>query len=127
MIPARDEKNTPSFENTALFMFSIYLYMTYACIFSIGAPYRESAWKNRIFVIVCVMLLILNTIIVFADPSVVSELKLVVLPLGFKFVILGSAILAAVLSWVLESLLFPFLVRFASRRKKRTPSLLPVA
>ena len=65
----------PSYEDTVIFMVSIFQYVVTCLAFSVSRPFRQPFWTNIPFLICVVLLLVFNTILVFAaDNSPMAEL-----------------------------------------------------
>jgi cation-transporting ATPase 13A3/4/5 len=118
--PAKDTKNTPSYENSAVFLFANYLYLIYAFVFSIGYPYRRSLKHNPLFLFWSVFSFGTNTILFFIPAEhTTGTLNLVHLGVSFKFGVIGLVFAYAIGCYFLEQHVFPFIGKRISRRLKQ--------
>ncbi|KAI3637529.1 hypothetical protein MIR68_004178 [Amoeboaphelidium protococcarum] len=111
-----EEKNIRSFENTCLFKFSTFLYMTVAVVFNRGPPFRRAIYTNAPFVISVIILLCISVMFVLWPPQFVKNvLEFEEIPPVFGLFILALAAVAFTLSWLSEYVVFPIIDRSIGR------------
>lgn len=74
-----DEPNL-SYESSILFMVANFQYVVTCIAFSVAKPFRQPIWTNLPFLVCIVLLLILNTTIVFSDDASVTSRLFNLLP-----------------------------------------------
>ncbi|KAJ1731071.1 hypothetical protein LPJ61_002714, partial [Coemansia biformis] len=105
-----DPDSTPA-ENslgTTLFLFSSFQYLSTGVVFSIGPPYRQSAYRSYLFVAVIAALLAFDLWALLGPvPGLRSMLGLVSISVGWRLTILGMAAAHFALCCLGERVLFP--------------------
>lgn len=103
-------------ENASLFIVSNFQYIYTCLIFSIGPPFRKSAWKNLWFVGVVILLVAMSIVIMWNPYDEIYEIMTTVYLreayLGYLSILIFSA---ALVSWLYEK--FP--IYYLSRRFNR--------
>ncbi|KAF9907569.1 hypothetical protein EC991_010781 [Linnemannia zychae] len=124
----RGEKNIEGFENTSLFLLSIFQYLLVAIVFSVGPPYRKPMSSNRPFVFITSGLVLLSaSMVLFPSEWLKSFMQLLDIPLSFKLFILFLAGLHLVIALMSEHFIFPVLAtkigQVIQSIRKQSPSL----
>ena len=104
-----DEKfSYKGLENSALFYFTIYQYLTQAIIFSKGFPYRKSIFSNKLFLLIFIFALVLNIFITFTSFEILNNFFIIVLlpNFDFKLFIIETALINFFVSFLFETFLF---------------------
>ncbi|KAG4304603.1 hypothetical protein PORY_001996 [Pneumocystis oryctolagi] len=105
--PQSDLFDISNSDNTSLFIFSCYQYVLIAIILSIGPPYRQPVYYNKVFVFFVLVSLISITVILYKPTRWISRvLELSYLKLDFCFIIVGIAVFNYIIIWVCEKYLF---------------------
>ncbi|KAI8077803.1 P-type ATPase-like protein [Halteromyces radiatus] len=100
-------QNISCYENTVLFLVSSYQYILVAVVFSVGPPYRQPLWTNGRFMITLVFLVTFTTWSVLWPTDFLTDLlELEYLPIGFRLLIIGLALLNFGISMICEKWLF---------------------
>lgn len=116
----KDEPNIENSENTVLFLLSLFQYAFIAIILSVGPPYRQSMYKNTLFMATIVLVTIFSIYItLYPSAWLTSVLQLTYLTWSFKAIILGLAVLDIFLSWIGETFVFVEIVRAIASVKKQ--------
>ncbi|KAK3846048.1 MAG: P-type ATPase-like protein [Linnemannia gamsii] len=106
----RGEKNIEGFENTSLFLLSIFQYLLVAIVFSVGPPYRKPMSSNRPFVFITAGLVLMSaSMVLFPSEWLKSFMQLLDIPFTFKLFILLMAGLHLVIALTSEHFVFPVL------------------
>ncbi|KAF9132248.1 hypothetical protein BGW39_000500 [Mortierella sp. 14UC] len=106
----RGEKNIEGFENTSLFLLSIFQYLLVAIVFSVGPPYRKPMSSNRPFVFITAGLVSLSaSMVLFPSEWLKGFMQLLDIPFSFKLFILLLAGLHLVIALTSEHVVFPVL------------------
>ncbi|XP_072175321.1 polyamine-transporting ATPase 13A3-like [Diadema setosum] len=102
-------RNVVSYENTAVFFVSNFLYLIFAFVYTPGPPYSNRFYKNiPLLVVFCVQLFILFGFLFASPPKIVKAFQLTVIPsLTFKFVLLGLVVISFMASMSIEYVLAP--------------------
>ncbi|KAI8588593.1 hypothetical protein BDZ88DRAFT_396992 [Geranomyces variabilis] len=103
------ERLYKSYENTAVFLLSCFQYIAVAVAFCVGPPYRESMWKNTLFLTTVISLSAFVTFIVLAPtPFITDLLDLLELPFASRLVIFLTGLLNWLVTWAAEQYVFPY-------------------
>ncbi|KAJ3183794.1 hypothetical protein HDU87_005910 [Geranomyces variabilis] len=103
------ERLYKSYENTAVFLLSCFQYIAVAVAFCVGPPYRESMWKNTLFLTTVISLSAFVTFIVLAPtPFTTDLLDLLELPFASRLVIFLTGLLNWLVTWAAEQYVFPY-------------------
>jgi cation-transporting ATPase 13A3/4/5 len=79
----------PCYENSAVFLVSTTQYVSVAVAFSIGPPFRISAWRNWPFTITVAFILLLDIYMVLMPSEWLQDaISIVEFPTGFRFFLL---------------------------------------
>eukprot|EP00057_Strongylocentrotus_purpuratus_P023454 XP_011677928.1 PREDICTED: probable cation-transporting ATPase W08D2.5 [Strongylocentrotus purpuratus] len=99
-----------SYENTAVFMLTCFLYINSAIAFSPGAPYRKELYTNWPYCVALLLLYGMNLFLLFGPPEKLrEEFELMDIPdYGFKCIILAFALVHFALVEIIELLLVPW-------------------
>ncbi|CCJ31395.1 unnamed protein product [Pneumocystis jirovecii] len=119
-LPRSDLFDVSNSDNSALFTFSCYQYILIAVILSIGPPYRQPIYRNRIFVFFIVVSLITVTLILCKPASWIYEiLELSYIRSDFCLIIISLAIFNYTVTWLSEKYLFlPISIQISSMIRK---------
>eukprot|EP00051_Salpingoeca_urceolata_P022558 m.370274 g.370274 ORF g.370274 m.370274 type:complete len:1200 (+) comp19991_c0_seq2:4903-8502(+) len=85
LVPESDSQNIKSFENTSVFLVSVYQYLVMAATLSAGEPFCTPLLTNQPFVISLMVLAAINVYITFAPDHFVRDLFELQMPHGYKF------------------------------------------
>ncbi|KAH7047823.1 hypothetical protein BKA57DRAFT_463445 [Linnemannia elongata] len=124
----RGEKNIEGYENTSLFLLSIFQYLLVAIVFSVGPPYRKPMSSNRPFVFITAGLVLMSaSMVLFPSEWLKSFMQLLDIPFSFKLFILLMAGLHLLIALGSERVVFPILATkigqvIQSIRKRSSPS-----
>ncbi|KAJ3334978.1 hypothetical protein HDU93_006907 [Gonapodya sp. JEL0774] len=113
-----DEDDVPivGFENSVLFLISIYQYLFAAIMFSVGPPYRRSMFSNVPFVLTMCLLLVINSyLLFFPHTSVRAFFELENLPNSAKFMVGIMVIGNFVVSYVCETWMWDTVIKVARK------------
>ncbi|KAI9096937.1 hypothetical protein DFS34DRAFT_128468 [Phlyctochytrium arcticum] len=117
-----DEPIKKSYENTAVFVTSLFQYIFVAVAFCVGAPYRQSMWKNVPFLITVTTLVVMAVLITMVPMPPLSDwLELEPIPTSGHAAILALAVANGITTWVGERWILP---GFASGLKQISVGLL---
>lgn len=121
---------TPCYENSAVFLVSTTQYVSVCIAFSIGPPFRTSAWKNWPFTITVAVILFLDIYMVAVPAEWVRDMMgLVDFPTGFRVILLVLMGVGSGLSFAYEKFVVMRLERCEERyvsmvgRKEREEEL----
>lgn len=104
------------FENTALFLFTIFQYISIALVFSVGPPYRKPMVQNSWYTTTALILTLLSIYFtLMPHEAVLKSLELKVIPLDYRLFILAIALCNYFVCWVAERRLFPLITRAISK------------
>lgn len=122
-----DELNTSNPENSAVFLVSTFQYIIGCLVYTTGYPYRKPIWTNVWLMLTVTVLLLFSLYALFVPSGLVFDiLGLVPFPRSFHFALFVAVILNTILSFVFESFLSQYVVRFVkgiqrlSRRSRRS-------
>lgn len=97
------ELESPTYENTALFLVSCFQYILVAGAFSIGPPYRKSMWTNGWLMVSIILLSLFSLVILLSPPqAIIGVMNLLPLPFGARVVLLMAVVGNVVVSMVFE-------------------------
>lgn len=117
--PRDEDAGSPKiqcFENTAVFLLSMYQYLSTAWVLSAGGPYRQSIWTNWSYLSLMTVLCVCMTYItVVPDQWTANVLELMPLPIEYRVVIVVLAAVNFVVSLVVERYMFPAPASFLQR------------
>ncbi|KAF9933570.1 hypothetical protein FBU30_005213 [Linnemannia zychae] len=104
----RGEKNIEGYENTSLFLLSIFQYLLVAIVFSVGPPYRKPMSTNRPFVFITAGLVLISAaMVLFPSEWLKTFMQLLEIPFDFKLLILFMAVLHLLIALICEHIFFP--------------------
>lgn len=72
-----DDDEILTYSNSALFIFSSFLYMSVSIAFSQGRPFRTPIYKNYLFVLSLLILLLFNLFVLFLAPQSVNDFLMI--------------------------------------------------
>ncbi|KAL1923846.1 uncharacterized protein VTP21DRAFT_8826 [Calcarisporiella thermophila] len=114
-------KNIENYQNTSLFYFSSFLYISLAVVLSVGAPYRKPMWTNVPYVVFTALVFLLTLAILMSPTHAFAFLQVVDTPYSWRGAILGAVVGYFAFAYLSEKYLFPILTGCLDRfRKKRT-------
>ncbi|KAJ2852596.1 hypothetical protein IWW36_000225 [Coemansia brasiliensis] len=105
-----DLDSTPNITDlgTSLYLLSSFQYLFMGVVFSIGPPYRQSAFCNYVFIAVVVILLVFDLWVLLGPvPGLRTLFGLVDLQVKWRLVILGMAVANFLLCYLGERTVFP--------------------
>ncbi|KAJ2455324.1 hypothetical protein EV183_000860 [Coemansia sp. RSA 2336] len=105
-----DPDSTPNTTDlgTSLYLLSSFQYLFMGAVFSIGPPYRQSAFRNYVFIAVVGILLAFDLWVLLGPvPGLRTLLGLVDLHIKWRLVILGLAAANLALCYLGEQVVFP--------------------
>jgi cation-transporting ATPase 13A3/4/5 len=103
----------PAYENTMLFLISSIQLLLVCISFSIGKPFRQPAYRNYYFTTAAVMISIISFyIVVFPASNTLSVLQMRKFETGFRWMLFGTIMTCAVVTWVYERFGVGILTRF---------------
>jgi len=98
-----NELESPTYENSVLFLVSCFQYILVAAVFSIGPPYRKSMWTNGWLMFSIGLLTMSNILVLLWPPGFVSNLlNLMSLPSGARMILLAAVVINVVVSMIYE-------------------------
>ncbi|KAJ1506077.1 hypothetical protein HMI54_003377 [Coelomomyces lativittatus] len=101
-----EEQEVTCYENTVLFLFTSYLYITEAICFSVGPPYRAPLYHNSFFMISMSVLFLMNTLLLFFNNDFfTTHFHLLPLPLSYQGFIFGIVVVHFAMTWLFEKYL----------------------
>lgn len=113
--PPDDEEGVFHPSASVMFLFSSFLYITTALLFSTGHPFRQKFYWP--FSLYSFMAFISVVIVVFGRIRWLDEwLELTALSMTTRYLVLISAIIHTIISFAFDYLISPVLTRFISRR-----------
>ncbi|KAF8530457.1 hypothetical protein BU17DRAFT_36097 [Hysterangium stoloniferum] len=94
-----DKLQTSNYENTTLFLLSTFQYILVAAVFSIGPPYRQPMWSNRVLILCIGSLSAFSTFMLLSPPSALAVLlELMTIPLQARVELMAVAAINICLS-----------------------------
>lgn len=121
-----EELHTSNPENSAVFLISSFQYIIASLVYSTGYPYRKPVYTNVWLMGAVTFLLAFSMYALFTPSGLVFDLLgLVEFPRSFHIALFIAVILNTVLSFLFESVLSQFVVKFVkgvqrlARRSKR--------
>ncbi|XP_071480612.1 polyamine-transporting ATPase 13A3-like [Diadema antillarum] len=127
--PERDEDGitVTSYEGTAVFVLSCFLYLNSAVAFSPGKPYRQELYTNWLFLLSLIIMYTMTVLILFHPPQWLRDLMEIedIPDYAYKGIILSFAMAHIAMAFIIELVLVPWkgLMRIVSCRHCRKTSL----
>lgn len=123
--PHDSDANNACYENTSLFLITIYQYLVVAMAFSISKPFRQPIYTNLWFTLSLLILFVFSIYITIADDNWIHSMFDIMNGINYEFrlSVLIIAFINGVLTYFYEKIIIWYLSLWWKNRKEKMHDL----